>query len=144
MGTNFIPFPRVRKPVTSTHMEPRPYQSRIVQKTLDMFAGTHRDGQGDLVPAARSVMVESPTGSGKTFRGLMIARELQQQANARVGWVAMRRNLLDQVKAENERHGFDVDLRTISMFDRNAPTDIDLLVVDESHGHPARPAGSDG
>lgn len=119
--------------MNTTTVEPRPYQDRIVQKTLDMFAGTHRDGRGDLVSAARSVMIESPTGSGKTCIGLMIARQLQQQTNARVGWVAMRRNLLDQVKAENKRLGFDVDLRTISMFDKNPPTDIDLLIADEGH-----------
>ena len=117
--------------MTSTHMEPRPYQTRIVRKTLDMFAGTYRDGKGDLIPAVRSVMIESPTGSGKTYMALMIAKALQQQANARIGWVAMRRNLLEQIKAENERHGFGVELQTISMFDKNPPTDIDLLVVDE-------------
>ena len=43
----------------------------------------------------------------------------------------MRRNLLQQIKAENERHRFGVDLQTISMFDKHPPTDIDLLVVDE-------------
>jgi hypothetical protein len=117
--------------MTSTHMEPRPYQTRIVRKTLDMFAGTYRDGKGDLVPAVRSVMIESPTGSGKTYMALMIAKALQQQTGARIGWVAMRRNLLEQIKAENERHRFGVDLQTISMFDKSPPTDIDLLVVDE-------------
>ena len=119
--------------MTHTTVEPRPYQNRIVHQTLQMFGGTYRDASGAPVPAVRSVMIESPTGSGKTYMGLMIARALQQQTGAKIGWVAMRRNLLDQVRAENARHGFDVDLRTISMFDRDPPTDMDLLVADEGH-----------
>jgi len=96
-----------------------------------MFLGAYRNGAGEVEPAARSVMIESPTGSGKTCMGLLIAKALQQHEGARVGWVAMRRNLLEQVKAENNRHGINVDLQTISMFQKNPPTDIDLLVVDE-------------
>ncbi|MFO7902988.1 MAG: DEAD/DEAH box helicase family protein, partial [Pirellulaceae bacterium] len=98
-----------------------------------MLGGTYRAASGAPVPAARSVMIESFTGSGKIYMGLMIARALQQQTGAKIGWVAMRRNLLDQVQAENARHGFDVDLWTISMFDRKPPTDMDLLVADEGH-----------
>lgn len=114
-----------------SRVEPRPYQTRIVGKTLDMFGGAYRNAAGDAEPAARSVMIESPTGSGKTCMGLLIARALQQHEGVRVGWVAMRRNLLEQVRCENERHQIGVDLQTISMFDKAPPTDIDLLVIDE-------------
>ena len=108
-------------------VEPRPYQSRIVAKTADMFLGDYRNGAGQVELPARSVMIESPTGSGKSVMGLLVAKLLQQKAGARVGWVAMRRNLLEQVERENHRQGINVDLRTISMFEKNPPTDIDLL-----------------
>ena len=110
----------------------RPYQQRLVDKAVAMFLGEHRNGADELEPAARSVMIESPTGSGKTVCGLHIAKVLQERTGARVGWVAMRRNLLDQAAAENLRHGIGVDLVTISLFERNPPSDIDLLVCDES------------
>lgn len=116
-----------------TNIEPRPYQTRIVGKTLDMFLGNYRNGAGETEPAARSVMIESPTGSGKSCMGLLIAKALQLRTGAKVGWVAMRRNLLQQVKAENQRHEINVDLQTISMFEKDPPSDIDLLVIDEGH-----------
>lgn len=110
----------------------RPYQQRFVDKAVAMFLGQHRNGADELEPAARSVMIESPTGSGKTVCGLHIAKTVQQITGARVGWVAMRRNLLKQAVAENLRHGIGVDLVTISLFERTPPTGIDLLVCDES------------
>ncbi|MCA9267101.1 MAG: hypothetical protein KDA41_01455, partial [Planctomycetales bacterium] len=80
---------------------------------------------------AASVLLESPTGSGKTVMGLAIARYMQAVYGYKVGWVAMRRNLLTQAAAENERRGFDVDLTTISMFEKRPPH-VDMLVVDEA------------
>jgi superfamily II DNA or RNA helicase len=98
-----------------------------------MFLGTHKNGAGELEPAARSVMIESPTGSGKTVMGLLVAKTLQELTGVRVGWVAMRRNLLQQAEAENRTKGINVEpIRFISMFEKNPPTDIDLLVVDEA------------
>src|SRR3954462_8738316 len=49
--------------IAGTNVEPRPYQARIVTKALDHF----RRG-------LRSVLIESPTGSGKTVMGLLVAR----------------------------------------------------------------------
>ena len=99
--------------------EARDYQSRIVAKVLGHFAA----GVG-------SVLVESPTGSGKTVMGLAVAADVQRRTGFRVGWCAMRRNLLRQVERENGR-GFGVELTTISMFDK-APPPVDLLVIDEA------------
>ena len=96
----------------------RPYQRRIVAKAL-----THFSDVG-------SVLIESPTGSGKTVMGLLIAGALQRERGYRVGWCAMRRNLLTQVARENAR-GFGVDLIPISMFDKRPPP-CDLLVIDEA------------
>lgn len=104
-----------------THAEPRDYQRRIVLRTWKEFAG-----------GARSILIHSPTGSGKTIMGLLVARGLQQGANLRIGWVAMRRNLLAQARRENELKQLGVNLVTFSMFDRNPPTDLDVIVVDEA------------
>lgn len=113
-------------------IEPRPYQSRIVDKTVRMFLGTFQNSGGQTENAARSVMIESPTGSGKSCMGLLVAKRLQEETGAKVGWVAMRRNLLQQVEAENVAQGIRCNMQTISMFEKNPPTDIDLLVIDES------------
>jgi superfamily II DNA or RNA helicase len=120
--------------IGQTRVETRSYQTRIVTKAVSLFLGTHRDTAGMAEPAARSVMIESPAGSGKTVMGLLVARALQELAGARVGWVAMRRNLLQQAEAENRTRRLGVDpVRFVSMFDRQPPTDIDLLVLDEGH-----------
>lgn len=123
---------RVQEIVSLSNIDPRPYQTRIVTKVLRMFEGTYCNGAGEQEAAARSVMIESPTGSGKSCMGLLAAKALQLQTGMKVGWVAMRRNLLKQVQAENRRHGINVDLQTISMFEKNPPSDIDLLIIDEA------------
>ncbi len=110
--------------------DPRPYQARIVRRVIDLFAGRAVNGRGEAEPGVNSVLVESPTGSGKTVMGLAVAAHLQQHHGMRVGWAAMRRNLLAQAAAENAR-GFGVDLKLISMFDRRPPP-VDLLIIDEA------------
>jgi superfamily II DNA or RNA helicase len=112
-------------------VEARPYQRRIIANTLAMFAGTWRARESQPEVAAGSVLIESPTGSGKTVMGLAVAALLQKATGCRVGWVAMRRNLLEQAVDENARRGFGVDLSVISMFEKEPPP-VDLLVVDEA------------
>jgi superfamily II DNA or RNA helicase len=112
-------------------IEPRSYQRRLVEKSLGMYEAPFEDRFGRKRPAASSVLIESPTGSGKTIIGLLLARCLQQMHGYRVGWVAMRRNLLAQAAAENQARGFGVDMQLISMFDPEPPK-VDLLVVDEA------------
>ena len=104
-----------------THVEPRDYQRRIVLRTWKEFS------QG-----ARSVLIYSPTGSGKTVMGLLVGRGLQQAQRLRIGWVAMRRNLLAQTRRENEMKKLGVDLITLSMFEKNPTTELDMLIVDEA------------
>jgi superfamily II DNA or RNA helicase len=108
--------------IAGTDVQPRPYQQRIVAKAVDLFADK----------GLRSILIDSPTGSGKTVMGLLIARALQDELGLRVGWVAMRRYLLGQAKAENEARRIGVKAEFISMFDRDPPTGLDLLVVDEA------------
>ena len=106
-------------------IEPRDYQLRITKTALDMFQGRFVGRNGLKNPAFKSVMVESPTGSGKTVIGFMTARLLQQQIEeatktpVAVGWIAMRRTLLSQASRENISKGFDVpNIHFISMFDK--------------------------
>ena len=118
----------LKRVVSTIDIEPREYQERLVEKSLRMYSGPFEDRFGRRRPAVRSVLIESPTGSGKTVIGLLVARFLQQQHGYRVGWVAMRRNLLAQAAAENEARDFGVDLQLISMFDSDPPQ-VDFLVI---------------
>jgi superfamily II DNA or RNA helicase len=117
--------------LSGVEVEARPYQARIIQKACEMFAGTHCNRRGEEEPAASSILIESPTGSGKTVMGLAIARHMQRVYGYKIGWVAMRRNLLAQAARENSERGFDLDMLTISMFEKNPPH-VDMLVVDEA------------
>ncbi len=112
--------------------EPRTYQLRVVSKVLRKFRNALPDPTVNRKRPAKSVLVESPTGSGKTIMGLATAGHMQRNHGFRIGWSAMRRNLLAQVARENERWNFNVDLQLISMFQKNPP-EVDLLVVDEAH-----------
>ena len=122
------------------HLEPRDYQQRVVARVIEMFSGPHVD-RGQELPAARSVIVESPTGSGKTAMALLVARWAQEHLGMRVVWTAMRRNLLAQADRENRDRGFGVDLALVSMFDR-APPRGDLLIVDEAQHDATRSMAS--
>lgn len=108
--------------MTQTRIETRPYQQRIIHRAVDLFC------QG-----LRSILIESPTGSGKTICALMIAKIMQERLGLRIGWVAMRRNLLSQAKAENDAKNIHADIKWISMFDRNVPMNLDMIVADEGH-----------
>jgi superfamily II DNA or RNA helicase len=115
-------MPDVDALIARTKITPRPYQRRIVAKALDLF----------LAQGMRSLLIESPTGSGKTVMALLIARALQEEFGLRIGWVAMRRYLLAQAAAENEDRAIDARLTFLSMFDRDPPRDLDMLIVDEA------------
>lgn len=112
-------------------VQPRPYQRRIVSSALQMFAGTYKPRNAATSPASNSVLIESPTGSGKTVMGLATAAIMQRLTGASVGWVSMRRNLLAQAEVENQLRGFGVKFHPISMFEKQPPQ-VDLLIVDEA------------
>lgn len=105
--------------VAKTNAETRPYQLRIIQKVSDMFGGRFKNQQGVTELPARSVMIESPTGSGKTVMALLSCKAFQHEnPDVVIGWIAMRRNLLAQAARENVRHGINVEnIHFISMFD---------------------------
>ena len=108
--------------VAESTVEPRDYQARIVGKAFDLF----------LNKQLRSILLESPTGSGKTVMGLLIAAGLQRELGLKVGWVAMRRYLLAQAQEEAKCLGIPLQAEYISMFDKEPPAGLDLLVVDEA------------
>lgn len=128
--------------IASTGIQPRPYQKRIVGKAHAIFSGTFKNAQGEVEPPAKSVIIESPTGSGKTVMALTTCKVLQaDEPNLVIGWVAMRRNLLAQAAEENTRKGINVqNIHFVSMFDRRPDALLKarsegkkvLLVVDEA------------
>lgn len=126
--------------LAGVRIEPRDYQRRVVSRVIEMFSGPHVDRRHEL-PEARSAIIESPTGSGKTVMGLLIARWAQERLGMRVVWSAMRRNLLAQVERENRDRGFGVDLRTVSMFEKTPPRG-ELLIVDEAQHDATRSMAS--
>ena len=101
------------------NLEPREYQHRIVSKAVGLL-GDHR-----------SVLIQSPTGSGKTDMGLMATIPFAREG-WKIGWAAMRRNLLTQVYEEARKIGYPFPITTISMFDKQPPQ-CDFLIVDEAH-----------
>jgi superfamily II DNA or RNA helicase len=103
-------------------IEPRPYQKRVINRTIKHFSQDNLD----------SILIESPCGSGKTVMGLAACKLLQTNFGYKIGWIAMRRNLLSQAERENVEKGFNCNLEFISMFDKNPPVGLDMLVIDEA------------
>lgn len=133
--------------VSKFNVQPRDYQRRIVRTALDMFTGKYVNRNGLTNTPYKSVMVESPTGSGKTVMGFLTASALSHEIgldpkDLAVGWIAMRRNLLTQAERENIMKGFNLpNVHFVSMFNklpeelvrqRNEGKKV-LLVVDECH-----------
>jgi superfamily II DNA or RNA helicase len=115
-----------------TSAQPRDYQERICSKALAMVEGRWTAKDGHNPGPARSVLIESPTGSGKTVIGLALAQYAFKHG-IRAGWCAMRRNLLKQAVDMRDQFGFDIpNLATISMFEQDPPTDVEWLFVDEA------------
>jgi superfamily II DNA or RNA helicase len=115
-----------------TTAQARDYQERLCRKTLSMLEGEWRSRDGRLLEAAKSVLIEAPTGAGKTVMALALAQWGADRGN-RIGWVSMRRNLLWQAEQMRDEFGFRVpNMRFISMFEQNPPTDVDWLIVDEA------------
>jgi superfamily II DNA or RNA helicase len=111
----------VQKYLNTLPIETRDYQVRIISKALEYYINDN----------IHSIMIESPTGSGKTLISLIIIKILQEHFGYGTwGWVAMRRNLLEQARIENERIG--ASLEYISMFSKHPPK-VDALMIDEGH-----------
>lgn len=115
-----------------TQAQPRAYQQRLCTKVMQILDGTFVDERGEVSPQVKSVLIEAPTGAGKTVMALALA-QMAHRRGLRVGFVAMRRNLLEQTAEMRDRLGFDVgDMKLISMFDPDPPKDVDWLIIDEA------------
>ena len=103
--------------------EKRRYQEEAVASCVAAFADAGK----------ASVMLTSPVGSGKTYMALEMVHRLQERLGRKlkVGWVAPRHHLLEQmVRANADLHRDDI--RPVSLFDRNPP-EVDFVVLDEAH-----------
>ncbi len=103
--------------------EYRQYQEDAVDECLKCF-----EEEG-----LKSVMLESPVGSGKTLMALKIIHRMQESLGRRlrVNWVAPRRHLLQQIMEAN--YGlYKEDIRPVSLFER-VPPPADFVVLDEAH-----------
>ncbi len=116
-------------------MTPRPYQTRAIAEARQCF------GQG-----AKSVLIVSPTGSGKTFMMSLIAQShLARKPENKVVWLAHRSELLDQAAATLRGLGLEVGLRGVgrsarvqvesiqTILARGTAPEGSLLIPDEAH-----------
>lgn len=102
-------------------VEDRPYQNRVVDKTVQAVKDGHK-----------SILIESPCGSGKTVMAIRISQRLHEEFGYNTGWTAMRRHLIHQAREENKQT-LNLDyIKFFSTFDKNLPQ-VDLLVEDEGH-----------
>lgn len=101
-------------------LEQRDYQDRVVRRVIEHFEN------GD-----RTVLIESPTGSGKTVMALRVLQHFETAFGYASNWVAMRRNLLRQVAVMNEQFFGLSRLTPLSMFTASPPP-ADITVVDEA------------
>lgn len=128
--------------------EVRPYQQKIVSTAVAGFMGRYVNLAGEQQIHDRSIMIESPTGSGKTCMAMNVIKNMQMEdENLHVVWYAMRRNLLAQAERENHALGFDINNITfMSMFEHDISKLLEikasgkklLMVCDESQ-HDACP-----
>lgn len=119
-------------------IQQRDYQQRIVSGSTSAF-----------LKGARNVLIESPAGSGKTVMAFSTIQKVLESApqlfrkpasEVRIGWTAIRRNLLAQAEAENKEKGFNIpNISYISMFDSD-PDPVDFLIIDEAQHDAANSA----
>lgn len=102
-------------------IEEREYQQRVIRQTVESFM------DHDL----KSILIESPTGSGKTVMALSSLKRMQDRdPKLTFGWVAMRKKLLAQAAKENERIGVK-NIEYISMFEKDPPK-CKVMITDEA------------
>ena len=87
-------------------VELRPYQQTLIRQAIPILASN--------VVANRSLLIECPTGGGKTLIGLWLASFLQNHMGFRVGWMAGRERTMRDTRAENARRHFNVRLVEVS------------------------------
>jgi superfamily II DNA or RNA helicase len=107
--------------------ESRPYQERIISKAVDGF-----------MTNCNSILIESPTGSGKSYMSTQILMRLADAMKAseenpmKVVWIAHRSKLLTQGLMEADQAGVftkgNVSFNPLSTFTR------DKILIESLHG----------
>ena len=117
-----------------SNFEKREYQERIHSNALEYFA------QPDT-GIVKTLLIESPTGSGKTIMGLRLAKELEKQGH-KIGWIAHRKELLSQAMQANENFFQIKNIKPISLFTRTPEKykDRTVIIIDESQHDAAKSA----
>lgn len=106
----------------------RPYQERIVNQCLSEFAsGRH------------SVLIESPTGSGKTVMAMTVAESIFRALDGKDGqadflavFITLRRENLEQAKNAHKKFGFTFPCIYVTQFEKEIPN-ATVMIVDEAH-----------
>lgn len=111
---------KFRYPDLPESIQTREYQTRVINRTLQAYDDGHK-----------TVMVELPTGAGKTIIALRLAQILSETFGWTIGWTCMRRSLLDQAANVN-RETFKLPIKFFSSFTKEPPDGIDLLIEDEA------------
>jgi len=102
------------------NIEARDYQLQIISETIEAIERGHK-----------SILIVSPTGSGKTITGHLLLHELYNRYGYNAGWTSMRRFLWRQARRSNEKLTKFPHVRYFSLFDKDFPTDVDVRVEDE-------------
>jgi len=118
-------------------LEARNYQERIHKKSLEYISQRICSKSNKTA----TLLLESPTGSGKTVMGQRLAKEYA--CDYEIVWMAHRTELRKQAEKTNEKF-FGIEcFNTISMFDKTPERFSGkkvLLVIDECQHSPANSA----
>lgn len=133
------------------NIEKRPYQERIFDKALNYLKDFYkRKESGEVKPdASATLLIESPTGSGKTIMAQALLKALSigflNDKKYHTLWIAHRRELLRQANKTNSDI-FNIDnFDTMSMFDRHSDrfrNQKQILLIDEAQHDPAASSAS--
>lgn len=108
------------KLIAKTKVDTREYQERVIKRVIDAINSGHK-----------TILINLPTGAGKTVIALKIAQILIETKGFSIGWTCMRRTLLQQARLENLSK-FDIPISYFSTFAKEFPTGIDCLIEDEA------------
>lgn len=103
-------------------IERRRYQENIIVKTIILVEEYN----------ITSILIESPTGSGKTVMGLLLSEYFQRKNSYSSCWVTMRKNLLSQTERKKQSLGISSNIDYLSIFSKESK-EYDLKIDDEAH-----------
>ena len=110
--------------MTAKILETRSYQDRIHKQAVSYLM---KPNSG----IAKTLLIESPTGSGKTIVAIRLAKYLESKGH-KIGWIAHRRELLAQAMQANKDF-FNCNITPISLFTKTPEDykDCTVIIADE-------------